>query len=221
VSQSASPRSKPVLIGLAVLVVVAVVAVSLWRLGSSDDEAQPQAAATRQTTTTTPPATTPTPEQTTTPSPSPTPAATSSGPTCEGPDTVFNEEGVEKDSLLPDCGVAPVDQAEQQKTGLGLACGGSYPVILFKTTTTGAKTSICGKDSSGTDFRFVTRPSGGDVVDLPGRYEPDLDAFVAKDGDTSYTVQAYDGTLLVTTAGEKSTQKASDWISLDNEPDID
>lgn len=218
-SQSASPRSKPVLIGVALLVVVGVIAVGLWRLGGDDDQAKPLSAATRQTTTT-PPATTPTPEQTT-PSASPTPTPTSASPTCEGPDTVFNEEGVEKDSLLPDCGVAPVDTAEQEKTGLSLACGGSYPVILYKTTTTDAKTSICGRDSSGEDFRFVTRPSDGDVIDLPGRYEPDLDAFVAKDGDTTYTVQAYDGTLLVTTAGKKSTQKASDWISLDNEPDID
>ena len=220
VSQSASPRSKPVLVVVTLLLVAGVVAVALWRLGGSDDEAQPLPVATRQTTT--PPATTPTPTaESTTPTPTPTPTATSSGPTCEGPDTVFNEEGVEKDSLLPDCGVAPVDETERQKTGLTLACGGSYPVILYKTTTTGAKTSICGRDSSGADFRLVTRPSGGEVLDLEGRYEPDLDAFVAKDGDTTYTVQAYDGTLLVTTGGQKSTQKASDWISLDNEPDID
>jgi hypothetical protein len=220
VSQSAAPRSKRALVVVAALVVIGVIAVAVWRLGGGDDEAKPLSTATQeQTTTATPPPTTPTPEQT--PSATPTPAAASSGPTCEGPDTVFNEEGVEKDSLLPDCGVAPVDTTEQEKTGLGLACGGSYPVILYKTTTTDAKTSICGRDSSGADFRFVTRPSGGDVVDLPGRYEPDLDAFVAKDGDTTYTVQAYDGTLLVDTAGKKSTQKASDWISLDNEPDID
>ena len=219
-SQSAAPRSKRALVVVAALVVIGVIAVAVWRLGG-DDEAKPLSAATEQrTTTATPPPTTPTPEETT-PTATPTPAATSSSPTCEGPDTVFNEEGVEKDSLLPDCGVAPVDTAEQEKTGLGLACGGSYPVILYKTTTTDAKTSICGRDSSGADFRFVTRPSGGDVVDLAGRYEPDLDAFVAKDGDTTYTVQAYDGTLLVTKDGKKSTQKASDWISLDNEPDID
>ena len=219
-SQSAAPRSKRALVVVAALVVIGVIAVAVWRLGG-DDEAKPLSTATEQrTTTATPPPTTPTPEETT-PTATPTPAATSSSPTCEGPDTVFNEEGVEKDSLLPDCGVAPVDTAEQEKTGLGLACGGSYPVILYKTTTTDAKTSICGRDSSGADFRFVTRPSGGDVVDLAGRYEPDLDAFVAKDGDTTYTVQAYDGTLLVTKDGKKSTQKASDWISLDNEPDID
>ena len=219
-SQSAAPRSKRALVVVAALVVIGVIAVAVWRLGG-DDEAKPLSTATEQrTTTATPPPTTPTPEETT-PTATPTPAATSSSPTCEGPDTVFNEEGVEKDSLLPDCGVAPVDETERQKTGLTLACGGSYPVILYKTTTTGAKTSICGRDSSGADFRLVTRPSGGEVLDLEGRYEPDLDAFVAKDGDTTYTVQAYDGTLLVTTGGQKSTQKASDWISLDNEPDID
>ncbi|MET0931930.1 MAG: hypothetical protein ABWX74_20615 [Aeromicrobium sp.] len=218
-SQSASPRSKSVLVGVVVLVVAVVIAIALWRAGG-DGDAEPLAAPTQETTT--PPTTpTPTPEETTTPSPSPTPTPTSTSPTCEGPDTVFNEDGTKKDTLLPDCGVAPVDQAEQDKTGLGLACGGSYPVILYKTTTTDAKTSICGRDSSGADFRFVTKPTGGAVVDLKGRYEPDLDAFVASQDGTTYTVQAYDGTLLVTKDGKKSTQPASDWISLDNEADTD
>ncbi len=214
-SSSPTPsRRKPVAIGVAVLVLVGVIAVAVWSLGG-DDEAEPLAAPAPATTTATTPM--PTPEATTA---TPTPTPTSAGE-CEGPDTVFNEEGAEKDSLLPDCGVAPVTAPEQQRSGLSLACGGTYPVILYKTTTSGAKTSICGVDSSGADFRFVTQPKGGDVVDLKGRYEPDLDAFVAKDGSTSYTVQAYDGTLLVTRDGKKQTQKSSDWISLDNEPDTD
>lgn len=217
VSQSASPRSKSVFIGAAVLIVVAVVATLLWRMGG-DDETEPVAAPTRQATTPSPTAstTTPTPEATTTPTPTPT-----ASPACEGPDTVFNEEGVEKTTLLPDCGVAPVTEPERVKSGLSLACGGDYPVILYKTTTSGAKTSICGTDSSGADFRFVTQPSGGEVLDLKGRYEPDLDAFVASQDGATYTVQAYDGTLLITKNGKKTTQKASDWISLDNEPDTD
>jgi hypothetical protein len=220
VSQSASPRKKFALTGLAVLVVAAVIGVAMWSLGG-DDTAEPLAAPTQETTAPAETqAPTPPPDETT-PTPSPTPTPTSTSPTCEGPDTVFNEEGVEKTTLLPDCGVAPVDETEQQKTGLSLACGGSYPVILYKTTTTGAKTSICGRDSSGADFRLVTQPTGGEVVDLKGRYEPDLDAFVASQDGTTYTVQAYDGTLLVTSNGKKTTQPASDWISLDNEPDTD
>jgi hypothetical protein len=217
VSQSASPRSKPVFIALAVIVIGALAVIAVQRLGG-DDEAQPLTTATRTTAAPTPPpTTTPTPEETT-PTPTQTPAT---GPTCEGPDTVFNEEGVEKDSLLPDCGVPPVTETQQQKTGLGLACGGSYPVILYKTTTTDAKTSICGRDASGADFRLVTKPTDGDIVDLKGRYEPDLDAFVASQDGTTYTVRAYDGTLLVKKDGKTSRQKASDWISLDNEPDTD
>lgn len=214
VSQSASPRSKSVFIGTAVLIVVAVVATLLWRMGG-DDETEPVATPTRQTTTPSPTAatTTPTPEATT---PSPTPSGT---PSCEGPDTLFNEEGVEKTTLLPDCGVAPVSEPEREKSGLSLACGGDYPVILYKTTTTGAKTSICGRDSSGADFRLVTQPKGGEIVDLKGRYEPDLDAFVASSDGATYTVQAYDGTLLVTKDGKKTSQTSSDWISLDNEPE--
>lgn len=204
------------IIGVAVLIVLAVVVAVLWRTaGGDDDQAEAVAAPVRPATTAPPTETTPTPAATT---PTPTPTPTES-PSCEGPDTVFNEEGVEKDTLLPDCGVAPVTEPQREKSGLSLACGGSYPVILYKTTTTGAKTSICGSDSSGADFRFVTQPKGGDVVDLKGRYEPDLDAFVASADGATYTVQAYDGTLLVTKNGKKSSQKSSDWISLDNEPE--
>nr|MCW2728911.1 hypothetical protein [Aeromicrobium sp.] len=214
-SESATPRNRSVLI-VVVLLVVGAIALAWWQLGG-DDEAEPLATPSRATTTA-PTSPTPTPTaSSTTPAPTPEPTTTAS---CEGPDTVFNEEGVEQDSLLPDCGVAvPVTVPEQQTSGLGLACGGSYPVILYKTTTSGAKTSICGRDSSGSDFRVVTKPDGGAVVDLKGRYESSLDAFVAKDGDTSYAVLAYDGTLEVTKNGKKSSQKASDWISLDNEPD--
>ncbi|KAA1374637.1 hypothetical protein [Aeromicrobium fastidiosum] len=216
-SQSAFPRNKFVAIAMIVLVVAGIIAVAVVRLGG-DDDAEPRSAVTQTTATASP-----TPEQTTespTPSPTPTPTPTAS-PSCEGPTTLFNEEGAEQDSLLPDCGVAPVTAPEQEKKGLSLACGGTYPVILYKTTTSGAKTSICGVDSSGVDFRFVTQPKGGDTVDLKGTYDGQLDAFIAKDGSTTYTVQAYDGTLLVDKDGKKSTQKSSDWISLDNEPDTD
>jgi hypothetical protein len=218
VSQSAFPRNKYVAIAMTVLVVAGVIAVAVIRLGG--DDAEPRSAGT-QTTATASPTPEPTPEETSsspTPTPTPTPTSTAS---CEGPNTLYNEDGTEQDSLLPDCGVAPVTQPEQEKSGLSLACGGSYPVILYKTTTTGAKTSICGRDSSGADFRFVTQPKGGAVVDLKGTYESQLDAFVAKDGSTTYSVQAYDGTLLVDEGGRTTKQKSSDWISLDNEPDSD
>jgi len=220
VSQSASPRRTPLLVGVIVLVIAGVIAVVVSRTGGGDD-AEPLSTPPR---TTSAPSLSPTPVETTTPTPTQTPTPTptpSSTASCEGPDTLFNEEGIEQDSLLPDCGVAPVTVPEQEKTGLSLACGGSYPVILYKTTTSGAKTSICGADSSGVDFRFVTQPKGGDVLDLKGDYDGQLDAFTAKDGSTSYLVQAYDGTLVVDRAGSKSTQKSSDWISLDNEADSD
>lgn len=210
-SQTASQRPKRVFIVLFALGVVAVVAFAGWRLMGDDDPVEPLATGTDSTTTATTSAPT-----TKAPTKKPTPTAS-----CEGPDTLFNVEGVEQDSLLPDCGNTPVTVAEQKKSGLGLACGGSYPVILYKTTTTRAKTSICGKDASGESFRFVTRPTGGDVIDLPGSYEPQLDAFVAKKGGTSYAVQGYDGTLLITKDGSTTKQKSTEWISLDNEPDYD
>ncbi|MCD9198863.1 hypothetical protein [Aeromicrobium wangtongii] len=218
-SQSASPRSRSALIALVILVITVVVGLAVWALGGDDTESSSAATPPSRATSATPSTPFPSPSEATTASPSPSPTITAE---CEGPDTVFNEEGIEQDSLLPDCGVEkPVTVPQQKKSGLGLACGGEYPVILYKTTTSGAKTSICGVDSSGADFRLVTKPKGGAVVDLKGRYEPDLDAFVADDGATRYTVLAYDGTLQVTKNGKKTSQKASDWISLDNEPDTD
>ena len=211
-SQTASQRPKKVFVILFAIAVVAVLAFAGWRLMGDDDPVDPLATGTDSTTstaTTSPPTT-----RTTTPKPTSTAS-------CEGPDTQFNVEGVEQESLLPDCGTTPVTHQEQKKAGLGLACGGSYPVILYKTTTTDAKTSICGKDASGESFRFVTKPTGGEAVDLPGSYDPQLDAFVAKKDGTRYAVQGYDGTLLITKDGSTDKQKSSDWISLDNEPDYD
>lgn len=214
-SQTASQRPKKALVALFAVAVIAVVAFALWRLGG-DDSDKPLAAGSKSsesTSSTSVPTT-----EATTKNKKPKPSTTAS---CEGASTQFNVEGVEQDSLLPDCGVAPVTQQQQQKSGLGLACGGSYPVILFKTSTTDAKTSICGKNSSGESFRFVTKPRGGAVVDMRGNYDPQLDAFVASKSGTSYAVQAYDGTLLVKKNGSTTKQRSSDWISLDNESDYD
>jgi hypothetical protein len=152
------------------------------------------------------------------PSASPKPSPT---PTCEGPTTQLNLEGRDQDSLLPDCGAKVVTRAEQKRSGLGLGCGGSFPVILYKTTTTGAKTSICGRDASGASFRFVTRPTGGEVLDMEGSYEPSTDSFVAKKDGVRYAIHGYDGTLLITRDGVTTTQKSKEWVSLDNESDYD
>lgn len=152
--------------------------------------------------------------------PTPTPSATpTESPDCEGPTTRFNVEGVQQDSLLPDCGEEPVTDQEQKFSGLGLGCGGSYPVILYKTTTAQSKSSICGVDASGQKLRVVVAPNGGPTLDLAGSYEYQLDAFVAVDGDTRYIVQAYDGSIVAERDGRTSTQESVDWISLDNESD--
>ncbi|MRK00666.1 hypothetical protein GEV27_03940 [Aeromicrobium sp. S22] len=216
-SQSASSRRKPLLLLVVALAVAALVAVAVWRLGG-DDDVSPLAAGPSGE----PTSASPSPEASTTPAPEKTSPKAEAPEKCEGPDTQFNVEGIRQESLLPDCGApAPVTPAEQKKSGLGLSCGGSYPVILYKTTTTGAKTSICGKTSSGEEFRFVTQADGGDTVDVKGEYDPQLDAFVAKKDGVSYAVQAYDGTLVVTKDGRTTKQKSSDWISLDNESDYD
>lgn len=211
-SESASPRRKGLLVALLVLAVVAVLGVAVWLLGG-DDDVDPLATGGEDTTTGAPTTATP---STSTPTPEKTKKVA-----CEGPDTQFNVEGIRQESLLPDCGTKAVTETQRKKSGLSLACGGAYPVILYKTTTSGAKTSICGKDASGVEFRLVTKPSGGQVVDVAGEYDPSTDAFVAEEDGTTYAVQAYDGTLLVTKDGQTTTQRSSDWISLDNESDYD
>jgi hypothetical protein len=214
VSSTASQRPKKVLIVLFVLGIVAVVGFAGWRLLGGDDSTEPRASATEATASATPG---PTTESTATTTPTPTVTAS-----CEGDDTLFNVEGTKQDSLLPDCGVAaPVTREQQQEKGLGLACGGTYPVILYKTTTSDAKTSICGKDASGESFRFVTQAGDGEPLDMPGRYDYQRDAFVASKSGTSYSVLAYNGTLVVKKDGVTDTQDSSDWISLDNESDVD
>lgn len=210
-SQIASTRGKKVLIGLLALAVIGVGAFALSRING--DRAKPLATGTSTTTTSSAPTTTePTTAKTT----------TSGAAKCAGPDSKVNLAGTAQDSLLPDCGAPVVNRQEEQKSGLGLGCGGSYPVILYKTTTSGAKTSICGKTSSGESFHFVTQPNGGAIIDVPGSYDPQRDAFVGKHDGTTYSVLAYDGTLVITRNGSSTKQKSDDdWISLDNESDYD
>jgi hypothetical protein len=212
VSQIASTRGKKVLIGLLALAVIGVGAFALTRINGDKDK--PLAADTATTTSSAPTTTEPTTAKTTT--------KTKGAAKCAGPDSKVNLAGTEQASLLPDCGAPVVNRQEEQKSGLGLGCGGSYPVILYKTTTSGAKTSICGKTSSGESFHFVTQPTGGAVIDVPGSYDPQRDAFVGRHDGTTYSVLAYDGTLVITKNGSSTKQKSNDdWISLDNESDYD
>lgn len=205
-SESAMPQQKRLLIGLLALAVLAVGGFAGWRLlggdGGKGDKATPGATASSSI---------PTDD------PSPAPSATAT-PSCEGPDTSL--QNAPADSLLPDCGEPVVTKDEQAKSGLGLGCGGTYPVILYKTTTSGAKTSICGTDATGEKFRMVTQARGGPVLDMAASYDSQRDAFVARKDGTSYAVLAYNGSLVVTKNGQSETQTSDDdWISLDNEPD--
>lgn len=208
-SDIATPRNRRLLIALVASVVTAVAVFAFWRLTSGDDGDDKSGPITSASTSA------PTEEPTETPTPTATPS-------CEGPDTKLNLDGTEQASLLPDCGAPVVSVDEQQKSGLGLGCGGTYPVILYKTTTSGGKTSICGTDSSGENFRMVTQPTGGEALDMAGNYDPQRDAFVARKDGTSYAVLAYNGSLVITKNGQSTTEDSDDdWISLDNEDDFD
>ncbi len=205
-SETVNPRNKRVLIALLALAVAAVAAFAVWRMAGGDED--PKADLSGPTSTSAP-----TDEPTTSPTPT-------QKPKCEGPDTDLAD--LPNDSLLPDCGAPVVTTEQEKKSGLGLGCGGRYPVILYKTTTSESDTSICGTTSSGEDFHMVTQKRGGPVLDMPGSYDPQRDAFVAKKNGTSYAVLAYDGTLVVTKNGQTTTEDSDDdWISLDNEDDFD
>ncbi len=205
-SETTSPRNKRVLIALLALGVAAVAVFAFWRLTAGGDDTDDASGPSTSSTSTAP---------TEQPTESPTPTE---APSCEGPNTSFVD--APEDSLLPDCGATVVTKEEQQKSGLGLGCGGTYPVILYKTTTSAAKTSICGTDATGENFRMVTRARGGQVVDMAASYDPQRDAFVASKDGTSYAVLAYNGSLVVTKGGKSETQTSDDdWISLDNERD--
>lgn len=206
-------------LGLAALLVVALAAVGGWALlrgGDGDaSSSRPSAKGSESGS----PSASASPAPTGTPSPT----ASASGAACEGPDTRFNEEGVEQESLLPDCGTRVVTAAQQKESGLDLGCGGTYPIILYKTTTTaGTKASVCGVDSSGEKFRVVVKPDGGEVVDLPGEYLPADDAFVGSGGGTRYEIVGRDGSIIVISGDSSRTETSDgDWISLDNESDYD
>lgn len=202
------------------LALVVAVGIALLR-GGGDAEPLGAPAGTEQTQST--PSASPSPSEGADDEDEPDASDEATAPECEGPDTLFNVEGVRQDSLLPDCGAKVVTRAEEKKSGLDLGCGGKYPVILYKTTTEDASTSICGTNASGEVFRLVTKPDGDEVLDLKGRYDPGSDAFIGEDGSTQYAVLAYDGSLVVTGPdGVSRTQESDgDWISLDNESDFD
>ncbi len=128
---------------------------------------------------------------------------------------LFNVEGTEKTTL-------PADKGETTIKGgkLGLACGGKYPTILFKTVSRSAKTSLCGDSPAGGDFRMVTRQDGT-VYDMAADYQFGTDTFVAKRNGVSYILEGYSGDLIVKKDGSSTRQTATDWMSLDNEADYD
>lgn len=203
-----SALRRPAVLVVIVLLIAAGGAAYWWSTG---DEAEPLPTTSGAASTATP-----------TPSESPTASPTPSGvPSCEGPTTRLNADERGLDSLLPDCGERPVTQDEQKAKGLGLACGGSYPIILYKTSTADLSSSICGKTSSGEKLRVVVRTADGSVHDLGGSYRWESDTFVGKLDGTTYTIRAYDGAIVVKGPSGSSTQASTGWSSLDNESDYD
>lgn len=204
------------LVGLLAVAVAGVCIFGLLRLQARHD--QPETAAgsestsqlSNSATTSTTPSTTP---STTTAATQPAPKL----PPCVGPSDLTNVKGVDQDSLPADCGNTPVTGNQP----LGLACGGKFPVIMFKTTTAESKASICGQDTSGESNYMVVKPNGGAAIDMSAEYAPALDAFVGKKDGVKYIVEAYNGSLTIKQSGSSHREVSKDWISLDNESDYD
>lgn len=207
--------ARPVLLVVAIVATLGAFGWSLLSSGGSDDQAAPEPTPTpsESVLTVDPTRDVPAPAPTTEPTTVPTVKE------CEGENTKFNADGTQGDSLLPDCGQTPVTKEQARDEGLSLACGGDYPVILYKSTTSGAKTSICGRDAVGDRFRVVVKPAGQDTLDLAGSYDWRRDAYVAKHDGVRYELHAVDGSLHVTRGGDTQVQESKDWISLDNETD--
>lgn len=140
-------------------------------------------------------------------------------PRCVGPGDLTNVAGRDQQTLPADCGNKPVPQNSNK--ALGLACGGKYPVIMFKTTTKSSRTTICGVDSSGEVNYMVTKPNGGKAIGMSAEYAPGLNAFVAHKNKVTYIVEAYNGSLAIKKAGSTHREVSKNWISLDNESDYD
>lgn len=196
---------------LAIAVGALAGAAGYYLFGQPDSEDRAQAPVTTLATLSVP-TTTPTPPPTTAPTTTPTPTAS---PRCEDGTTQYNADASGDESLLPDCGQSPAPA----QASLSLACGGDYPVILYKSTTSGGKASICGKDNVGDKFRVVVQPKGQAAQDLKGEYAWQEDAWVATAGDTTWTLNAVDGSLVAERAGKTTSYPSSDWTSLDIETD--
>lgn len=207
--------ARPVLLVVAIVATLGAFGWSLLSSGGSDDEATAPTTTvpSEPVLTVDPSRDVPAPKPTTEPTTQPTVTE------CEDEDTKFNADGTQGDSLLPDCGQTPVTKQEAKNEGLSLACGGDYPVILYKSTTSGAKTAICGRDAVGDRFRVVVEPAGEDSLDLSGSYDWRRDVYVAENDGTRYELHAVDGSLHVTRGGSTQVQESKDWISLDNETD--
>lgn len=211
-------RVRTAILVVVLVAVAAVIAVIVLR-GGGDDAKVVNAGPSR----------TPTAEATASPTPTKSPSATPSasatspaGQPCDDGKRDIDPTGVDEDTLPVDCGLAPVSVAEEKKSGLTVACGGRYPVILYKTYTKRGQASVCGVDASGAKFRIAFKPKDGEAIDMAGRYVSDLDAFIGEDQGTEYGILGYDGTLVVTApSGTMKSYKASDWMTLDNEDDAD
>ncbi len=77
---------------------------------------------------------------------------------------------------------------------LGLDCGGNYPTVYFRSTTSDGTYVICADSPGASHLTLVSKEKGSTQVRVvKANYAYETDTFVAKDGDLTIRVAGGDG----------------------------
>lgn len=82
----------------------------------------------------------------------------------------------------------------QTPVTLGLDCGGNYPTVYFRSTTSNGTYVICADSAGASYLTLVSKEKGSNQTRVvKANYAYETDTFVAKDGDLTIRVAGMDG----------------------------
>lgn len=77
---------------------------------------------------------------------------------------------------------------------LGLKCGGNYPTVYFRSTTSDGTYVICADSAGASHLTLVSKEKGStETRVVKANYAYETDTFVAKDGDLTIRIAGIDG----------------------------
>lgn len=77
---------------------------------------------------------------------------------------------------------------------LGLNCGGNYPTVYFRSTTSNGTYVICADSAGASHLTLVSNEKGSNETRVvKANYAYETDSFLAKDGDLTIRVAGMDG----------------------------